>query len=37
VDDDRLARQPDHAVTLTLRKEGERVTGSMQGDLGTAE
>ena len=26
-----------HAVTLTLRQEGERLTGSMQGDLGTAE
>jgi imidazolonepropionase-like amidohydrolase len=26
-----------HAVTLTLRQEGERLSGSMQGDLGTAE
>jgi imidazolonepropionase-like amidohydrolase len=26
-----------HAITLTLRQEGERLTGSMQGDLGTAE
>ena len=26
-----------HAVTLTLRQEGERLTGQMQGDLGTAE
>jgi hypothetical protein len=26
-----------HAITLTLRQEGERLSGSMQGDLGTAE
>ena len=26
-----------HAVTLTLRQEGERLSGSLQGDLGTAE
>ncbi|MGZ8376333.1 MAG: amidohydrolase family protein [Gemmatirosa sp.] len=26
-----------HAITLTLRQDGERLTGSMQGDLGTAE
>lgn len=26
-----------HAITLTIRQEGERLSGSMQGDLGTAE
>ncbi|MDF1505326.1 amidohydrolase family protein, partial [Roseisolibacter sp. H3M3-2] len=26
-----------YAVTLTLRQEGERVTGALQGDLGTGE
>ncbi|GLC24205.1 amidohydrolase family protein [Roseisolibacter agri] len=26
-----------HAVTFTLRQEGERLLGQMQGDLGTAE
>jgi imidazolonepropionase-like amidohydrolase len=26
-----------YAVTLTLRQEGERVTGSLQGELGTAQ
>lgn len=26
-----------HAVTLTLRQEGERLSGAMQGDLGTAK
>jgi imidazolonepropionase-like amidohydrolase len=29
--------QTDKSVTLTLRQEGERLSGSMQGDLGTAQ
>ncbi|HEX8072275.1 MAG TPA: amidohydrolase family protein [Pyrinomonadaceae bacterium] len=29
--------QPDRAVTLTLQQEGERLTGSIQGDLGAAQ
>jgi imidazolonepropionase-like amidohydrolase len=29
--------QPDKSVTLTLRQEGERLSGGLQGDLGTSQ
>jgi imidazolonepropionase-like amidohydrolase len=32
-----LQGQPERNVTLTLRQEGERLSGSLQGDLGTSQ
>ncbi|HVG30949.1 MAG TPA: amidohydrolase family protein [Pyrinomonadaceae bacterium] len=32
-----LQGQPEKAVTLTLRQEGERLSGGLQGDLGTSQ
>ena len=32
-----LEGQPERSVTLTLRQEGERLSGGIQGDLGTAQ